>query len=355
MNAAGILEHLARRLPRLEPAGDPVPLAGGLLNEVWRVPARPHGVVIKHAPPHIATAPHVPLDPARLAFEARALFDLAPGGRLAGVSEERVRPPLPIDFDGGAHVLVMEDLGETTTLFDFTESDPAETERRGSALGRFIGRLHATTCGREEFAREYRNDGIQRTRLEVQYRPLAEWLRAAGFAARVADAAGSRACALGERLLLPGSCLVMGDLWPHSVRVVGEKLRIIDWEFTHYGQPLQDLAHLAAHALLHALRDRFLGRRSTVATTWRSFAQAYEADAGAINGVLAASPAARDFSAHVAAEMLVRTAGPFAESYLYRDFARDAGPRRDVIERAVALLLDDEVPRPLTEWVDLDQ
>lgn len=354
MNAAEILDHLSRRLPRLELAGDPVPLPGGLLNEVWRVPARPHGVVVKHAPPHIATAPQVPLDPVRLAFEARALFDLAPGGRLAGVSEERVRPPLPIDFDGGAHVLVMEDLGETTALFDFAESEPAEAERRGAALGRFIGRLHATTCGREEFAREYRNDGIQRTRLEVQYRTLAEWLRAAGFAARVADAAGSRACALGERLLLPGSCLVMGDLWPPSVRVAGEKLRIIDWEFTHYGQPLQDLAHLAAHAFLHAHYAASPTGRGAVAALWRAFARAYEADAGAVDAVLSGTAAVRGFATHVAAEILVRTAGPFAESYLHRELSRDEGPRRDAIERAVALLLDDGAPRPLTEWVGLD-
>lgn len=355
MNTAEILDHLARRLPRFEPAGEPLPLAGGLLNEVWRVPGRQYGVVVKHAPPYIATAPHVTLDPARLAFEARALFDLAPGGRLAGVSEERARPPLPLDFDDGAHVMVMEDLGDTAELFDDAERDPAEAERRGAVLGRFIGRLHATTYGRDEFPRDYRNDGIQRTRLEVQYRPLAQWLRAAGFAARVADAAGARACALGERLLLPGSCLVMGDLWPPSVRVAGENLRIIDWEFTHYGQPLQDLAHLAAHAFLHAHHASSQARRAAVATLWRAFAQAYEADAGAVDAVLASASAARGFSTHVAAEILVRTAGPFAESYYDRELRRGEGWRRDAIERAVALLLDDGVPRPLTEWVDLDK
>ncbi|NJN64122.1 MAG: phosphotransferase, partial [Acidobacteria bacterium] len=128
----------------------------------------------------------------------------------------------------------------------------ADAAALGSELGAFIGRLHGVSYGRDDLARDYSNRGIQRTRLDVQYRSVDAWLTAHGVGASEAAACAVRTRSLGERLLDPGMCLVMGDLWPPSVRVAAGAIRVIDWEFAHYGQPLQDIAHFAAHAFLHA-------------------------------------------------------------------------------------------------------
>ena len=62
----------------------------------------------------------------------------------------------------------------------------------------------------------------------------------------------------------PGICFTMGDLWPasivmlplheskesdkpHKMTEIDWTFRVIDWEFSHYGSPIQDIAHLGAH------------------------------------------------------------------------------------------------------------
>lgn len=81
MNQRDLLDHVAMRLPGFIPTGEAERLSGGLLNEVWRVRGQPksppRSLVAKHAPPHIASQPEVPLDPGHIAFEARALDALA--------------------------------------------------------------------------------------------------------------------------------------------------------------------------------------------------------------------------------------------------------------------------------------
>ena len=51
------------------------------MNHVWKVPALPSSaVILKHAPPYIATVPEVELDDSRIIFEAEALQAFLEGG-----------------------------------------------------------------------------------------------------------------------------------------------------------------------------------------------------------------------------------------------------------------------------------
>lgn len=259
------------------PVGPALRLAGGFLNQVWRVP----GVgVVKHAPPFVASQPDLPLDPARSGFEARALRALDGWGCS-------VRAPRLLHFDEAAATLVLEDLGDLPTLGEAL--DRAELE----ALGAFLGALH--TRRDPELPVALANDAVQRTRHELQYAAATSWLRDAGE--RQADEVGARLKRLGLRLQQPGSCWIMGDLWPPSVLVADDGLRVIDWELSHWGHPAQDLAHLGAHLWLLDAPE-----------AWDRFLAGYRA---------AAPPEPEDMletcALHFAAELLMRALGPFRQ------------------------------------------
>jgi hypothetical protein len=287
---------------------------GGLVNVVHRVGAEPvRSVIVKHAPPHLASAPEIPLSPARIAFEHAALRTIASGGALAGSLGAHVRAPRVLGADLASAVLVLEDFGP---LPDLATALAARSGLAGAlrVLGEALAGLHARSAGRADLAAAFDNADVQATRLHVQYEPVGAWLAAAG----VSDAAalGARAAALGRALLAPGRCLVMGDLWPASILASGDDLLLIDWEFAHYGRPLQDVAHLAAHLWMHERR----AARSEAARAFRhargEFLRGYAGGLAAASGLFAAEELA-DAAVHAGCEILARTLGPFRAGFLY--------------------------------------
>lgn len=333
MNAADALFHVERRLPGFRPRPAAEPLSGGLLNETFRVRGDGGSVVVKHAPPYIASLPDVPLDPSRIAFEARALADLAPDGRLGGVPERRVRPPRLLDYDAEAATVILEDLGRLPHLGGLLEEGGAGAPKAGQRLGGFIGRLHAATARPWAGGGEYHNLPVQVSRHAVQYSQVREFLEQAGVPD--AEACGKRAAELGERLVEPGRCLIMGDLWPPSVLVDGTALRLIDWEFCHYGHPAQDVAHLAAHVVITASVARTDHAGGMARNFWRSFASAYvnALDAKAVE--LLDAGIRRDVHTHLGAEILARLVGPFRAGSPFADIPDDAPACRAALQTAL--------------------
>lgn len=271
-------------------------LPGGLLNHVHRVGLTGGGhVVVKHAPPHVASAPHIPLDPGRSRVEARALRHLAGG-------------PVPRVLDHHGATLVLEDVGDLPDLTAWLAAggDPAVLDR----LGRWLRALH------DGPAPAIDNRAVQTTRREVQYRAAAGWLRALGLPD--ADRLGAILDALGARFEAGGPVFVMGDLWPPSVRVRPDgRFVVLDWELATRGHRAQDLGHLTAHLHLEAVAGPLpadLGPR---------FLAAY----GPVDAVTA-----REIALHGAAERLARTVGAFPREGLTE------GARRALVDAAVALL-----------------
>ncbi len=301
-----VAAHVAERLPGAMPVGAPERLAGGLLNVVWRMPVAgvdgTSSVIVKCVPPFVASAPEVPLSPSRLSAEARASSALGTGGVFAGVATNRVRAPRLLDADDARSVLVMEDAGALPDLGEWLATAPvSEALDAGRALGAFVGRLHRATLGHADAARLF-NPDVQATRLAVQYRAVGGWLADAGVAD--ADALGASAVAMGERFTRPGRCLVMGDLWPPSVLVAPDgRLTVIDWELSTWGEPAQDLGHLAAHLWL-------LGRLDV----WAAFVDGYRDAAGASLPALLDGATPDGTARHAACEVLARTAGAFRDS-----------------------------------------
>ncbi|MFB6250004.1 MAG: phosphotransferase [Salinibacter sp.] len=331
-----VLPHLRERLPDFTPTAEPERLPEGHLNVVWRVPGEERALIVKHAPPHIAADPSVPLDPSRILIEARCLNALDPDGALAGVRSAAVRAPRLRDVDEEAFVVVMEDLGDRPSLGEWLRRVDEATLRAtaptlGTHLGHFIGRLHAATHDRPACATVFDNRPMQETRQAVQYRAVADMLAQGGVPD--AEALGERAAALGEALLDPGRCLTMGDLWPSSVLVAGTEPRLIDWELAHYGRPLQDVAHWAAHLWMQRHRAPSPAVADAAETAWTSFRTAYREALGETEDALWTDAERRDAAVHFGAEILVRAVGPFRDGYVYAGLEADA----PAVQEAVAV------------------
>jgi aminoglycoside phosphotransferase (APT) family kinase protein len=354
-----VLTYVREQCPAFEPTGPPERLPGGNLNVVWRVPGEERSLIAKYAPPYIAAEPDIPLDPSRLRIEARCLKALSSGGCLAGVTEPTVRAPRLVGVNEEGPLLLMEDLGTRPSLDQWLRTaTPQALELRAAAhgrrLGRFLGRLHATTNG-PEYADAFDNSPMQETRFAVQYKSVADMLRTGG----VDDAAalGSRAESLGEELLDPGCCLTMGDLWPSSVLVMehvgrpdrGEKevsgrhpdrgasvdagIRLIDWELAHYGRPLQDVAHWWAHLWMQAHCASSDVMREAVGAHRTAFLTAYSDALGDTEPKLWDDTERRAAAVHVAAEILVRAVGPFQNGYAYAGL----DPSHPAVQEAVTV------------------
>ena len=335
MTDAEVTAYVDAQVTGYTSVGAPQRLPGGNLNEVWRVPAEPRSIIVKHAPPFIAATPDVPLAPERSQFEARALRMLGPGGDWHGLTEEASRPPRLLHAQTDPFVLTMEDVGDVRDLAGHLRA--AGTTIRdataiGDRLGRFIGRLHRETTGDTLLATHLHNLPMQETRHAVQYVPATDFLRRAGIPD--AEVLGSRAKALGKRFLQPGRCWVMGDLWPRSILITGEGLCLIDWELTHFGQPAQDVGHLAAHLWMQAHRaDTTAARRFQACR--RAFVQCYRA---AVPGALLTDATLRDCGLHFGCEILARTTGAFQAGYLYEGLTPDHPVLQEAVHQAAAAL-----------------
>lgn len=345
--------QLAGRLPPgFGPDGGAEALSGGLLNQVWRLRAADgRTVILKYAPPHVASDPAVPLSPARLDHEARALRLFAPGGRLAtlaGDDDATIRPPRLLGHLPAAHALWMEDVGPANDLgLALAVAGRRPVASWGQALGAFVGRLHRASLRPGFPAAALANPAIQEARLHIQYRAVGEQARLAGV--RAWRRVGRRAVALGEAFLQPGRCLVMGDLWLASVLVTpAARLRMIDWEFAHFGQPAQDLGHFGAHCWLHAHWAATAELAGRYRRLWRAFWRGYQRALGpALAGRLLDATTRAQINLHAGAEIVVRTAGRFAPPE--RAAADMAAKRAAALAVARGLLLE-ETPGPPGAW-----
>lgn len=323
-----LLEVFKQHFPGFVLNGTPQPLSGGLLNCVWRAPGStasiPPSVVIKWTPPFIASLPDVPLDPARIVIEAKAMKLFGSGGLFNQLSSENIRPPQLYFDDEHQFWLVMEDLGNWPDLGMWLH-DPLHTEEAaivvGELLGSFIGALHLESFRRPELAREFNNQSIQRTRLEFQYGNIQGYASRVGLSA--AELLGHKAVEYGQKLQGRGTNLIMGDLWTRSILVTGSGLRLIDWEFAHYGRASQDIGHLAAHLWMHAHRAPAPKTAALARIVLNTFLMTYRSALGPDFNKLFGLEATAESSIHFGSEVLTRIAGAFQKDYLYQGLAHD--------------------------------
>lgn len=310
-----ILDIIKEHLPAFEAGSELQSISGGNLNYLWRLEGRPYNLIIKWAPPHIAANPEVPLSPERIHFEARALDLFSDGHLLDSLATKEARPPALLHFEPERDLLIMEDLGPKPPIADWIR-DGGDISV-GTRLGRFIGKLHRQTLDHPKLIKQFNNQDIQQTRLNLQYNPAADYLRKTGLSDVDPNLVSKKTKALGQQLLEPGRCLVMGDLWPPSVRVADGQLRVIDWEFAHFGRPLQDVGHFAAHCWMQAHQSASPDERNRFKHLWKRFWETYRQQWGSLFGELFTAEERDAMATHIGAEIWVRAAGPFKQGYVY--------------------------------------
>ncbi len=344
INVLHQIEEVTEALPGFTPQGEPIQLSGGLLNFVWRINGKPdstpESLIAKWAPPVIASAPGVQLDPHRILIEAKVLEAFGPHGQLAELVSNTIRPPYLIDLDPSLHFLLMEDVCDCPDLSKWVQNpqDIEDAAVIGKNLGDFIGRLHHFSTLHPEFGSVFSNKAIQQTRLNVQYSKVFDYAKKARL--KNASQIGSTALAFGELLQTPGTVLIMGDLWLPSIFVTGDKLRIIDWELSHYGRPSQDVGHLAAHLWMyqHRYPDSQTAENSRI--IWENFLTAYRAVLADRYKQVFGNEGIQESAVHFGCEVLTRTVGSFQSGFLYEGLRWDHPAVQEAASIAAKHILD---------------
>ncbi|TYP93645.1 5-Methylthioribose kinase, methionine salvage pathway [Fodinibius salinus] len=335
-----ILKIVSEKLPDFEPESSLQSLEGGNLNHVWRLKGSSRNLILKMAPPYIAANPEVPLDPKRIQFESKALQLFGNRELLNPLASREIRPPKHVFYDNKQHLLATEDLGHLPDIsrLSNTEISPQQAGRR---LGSFIGNIHRLSYNDLDLKKQFTNTSIQKTRREVQYNAAAEYAQRGG--GTELKAIQSETQKLGKDLLESGCCLIMGDLWPSSILIDNDKLRIIDWEFSHFGRPLQDVGHFAAHCWMLAHTSSEANRKKMFRELWQYFWESYQEGTESNFSHLYDNQEYRDTTTHIGAEILIRAAGSFKNGYVYDGYDKGHPMVKEAVEQAASLIRADNL------------
>lgn len=330
-------ETIERRLqsefPDLFPLEQVSALSGGYLNHLWRAEGKEFSMVLKYYPPHIASMPGVALDQSRMNFEASALRLLS-RGKLSQLCNDRVSSPYLALVEPKEHLVVMEDIGNHPHLGEWLWQiqDESDILTKATDLGYFLAQLHNKSAQLEELKNSHFNLPVQQTRYELQYQ-LQDILPKTALSVQTQAQCYKKIKSLGELFLEPGVCLVMGDLWPNSVMVKPEGLRLIDWEFSHFGYPAQDVGHLSAHLWMRYHRAPLESLAQQVKLFFDRFLNTYLSEA---SPELLTPQERKRLPLHFGTEILIRTLGAFQSGYLYEGLR----PTNPILQEAVSFATD---------------
>ncbi len=122
-------------------------------------------------------------------------------------------------------------------------------------------------------------------------------------------------------------------------------MRIIDWEFCHYGHPAQDVAYLSAHLWMLGHCAASDAERIRFEVFNEHFLMSY------LETVCSAQPSLLDTTdfdllhrIHFGCEILTRSVGLFVENYLYAPPTRHA-KKKEAIDHAVSIITGDDHER----------
>ncbi|KAJ7611648.1 kinase-like domain-containing protein [Roridomyces roridus] len=254
-------------------------LTGGLTNLTARASfARPlvlfdlpqlfTSVILKYAPPFIASDPIQPMSVHRQVIEATALRYLAENARIQALLQEfpDIRIPQLIHHDTGANVLWITDLGSSsqmlsTFLASCSPENVTAIRENASAFGAFMAKFWDITA-----------EPTPETLASLS-RPEDPNTDAEELASRVAAAMQTKQPA--------EPCLAMVDFWTGSVLVgPGSSRGLVDWEYFGLSTSGAEIGMFVAHLhLLLQYKTSTLGVAEVVEAFLSAFLDAYAAHA----------------------------------------------------------------------------
>jgi tRNA A-37 threonylcarbamoyl transferase component Bud32 len=259
-NAAQAVEWVRTR--GVAPAGKLTerPLMGGVSSTVIAVDGTTDGVVVKRALEVLRVDSEWRADPRRSLTEAHAL------AVLGGLTPNRV--PKLLDVDPSSCTLVMERAPIEAENWRSAILDRPASPSVGAELGTTLAAWHRGTWMPWAGAGDFEAGAVLE---QLRLRPFH-----AAVAAVFPDLA-DQVLACAADLRRARLCLVHGDLSPKNVLIGKDLLWVIDPEVAHIGDPVFDVAFMAAHLILTAIaRPAFA---TTLGDTWLAFLEGYLADA----------------------------------------------------------------------------
>lgn len=266
MDPALLLEYLLEEnLIEKKPTTCVLEVPGeGNMNVVLRINTDRQSLIIKQSKPYVNKYPGIaaPLD--RVETEATFYQYIQTNETL-----QRMSPRL-IHFDRKNHLLVLEDLGESSDLTPVYQNDHHLEKATLQKLIQYISVLHNLTWSEEEvkefprnlelrrlnhqhiFALPFDHDnGFDLNTVQPGLSEVAEkYLHNQGLADVVTE--------LGEIYLGEGKTLLHGDYYPGSWLQTEEGIKVIDPEFSFMGPREFDLSVFLAHAMMARMKKKDL-------------------------------------------------------------------------------------------------
>ena len=133
---------------------------------------------------------------------------------------------------------------------------------------------------------------------------------------------------LSEELMESRECAVHGDFSPKNVLHGTSGTWVLDFEVTHQGAPVFDLAYMSAHLNLKAIKLE--SKRDLIARTLRNFIESYQSAGGIVP---------KNIAAHAGVITAVRVAGISQVTYLDdAQKSRAVSRARDLLAGASVLI-----------------
>ncbi|MDH3246412.1 MAG: phosphotransferase [Saprospiraceae bacterium] len=236
----------------------------GNMNVVLRMNLDHESLIIKQSKPYVNKYPQIPAPENRVLTEA-AFYQYI----QANETLRRMSPRL-LHFDGKNHLLVLEDLGESSDLTLVYRADTHFENVTLEKLIQYLSVLHDLVWSEDKVKEFPRN--IELRRLNHQHIFVLPFDQDNGFdldmvqpgLSEVAERylkdqrLADMAMELGEIYLGAGKTLLHGDYYPGSWLQTEEGVKVIDPEFSFMGPREFDLAVFLAHGMMARMPQKDL-------------------------------------------------------------------------------------------------
>lgn len=237
-------------------------LTGGVSNVVLAVQTPSKDLVLKQALAELKVATKWEADQRRAIVEAHAIET------FHALSPQQV--PALVDYDPDLFTLVLERVPHSATVWKSDLLEGTIYPEIGAKLGHTLATWHNFGRGSEDSRMKFSED------------LLFEQLRITPFYGTVAGKNPSlspRIMSLVKELKSEKTTLVHGDFSPKNIMISEEQdIYILDFEVTHTGNPVFDLAFLTAHLLCKFYRAQDSHNRGLLRQTAQDFLKAYDAE-----------------------------------------------------------------------------
>ncbi|KAG1757815.1 kinase-like domain-containing protein [Suillus lakei] len=301
-------------------------LAGGVANFTYRIHLNDpfegkETFVFKYAAPYVAESSGTMAFPTE-----RQIFEVEALRLVRKISDDVITVPAVHLFDEEAHVIIMDDCGTDTRMLKQLVIDEALpqilAEEIGTAIGHFLGRIHAWNKDASFDMGIFSNNEVGKMiSALVTYGRLVSTLSGRDNIAALADPGldiPERKLAIISKLAETRSheigstteVLTHGDFWPGNIMVslrreseggtlrLG-KLYVLDWELAKAGLRGLDIGQFCAEMRL--LERFYPSRQEEASTIMRSFLLAYRGGNGPDEAL------ARVAIAHIGAHLVAWT------------------------------------------------